>query len=181
MNMKVVFLIGAATLALTLAACDAGSPATSKSPSASGATPAAGSSGPAAAPAPAVTASTDPRDAPVPLAADGKPMWAANRKYTAQENASYQFRKNGKYFNARTEADYVQMVHAFIDAPPPGVQRMQRSNGDDLLYDAKSNTFVVATSSGAPRTMSKPPGGAAFWRQQVDRETARSNDSSSQG
>jgi len=46
-------------------------------------------------------ASTDPRDAPVPKI-DGKPMWSANRKHTAEENAQYQFAKNGGDFGART-------------------------------------------------------------------------------
>lgn len=178
--MRVVFSMGAAALALTLAACGAGPSATGKAPAAPGAPPAAVASESAAAPAPGVTApgataSADPRDAPVPLAADGKPIWAANRKHTAQENADYQFGKNGKDFAALTEADYVQKAHAFVDTPPAGVQRVQRSNGDSLLYDAGSNTFAVVTSAGAPRTMFKPRDGAAYWRQQVARENARSN------
>jgi hypothetical protein len=179
--MKGVFLMGATTLALTLGACDAGPSAASRSPAALGAPPSAGAPTPAT--APGTMAATDPRDAPVPLATDGKPMWAANRKHTAEENAVYQFGKNGKDFAALSEADYVRMAHAFIDAPPAGVQQVQRSNGDDVLYDAKSNTFVVATSAGAPRTMFKPRDGAAYWRQQIDHENGRSSggDDSSQG
>ena len=121
-------------------------------------------------------ASTDPRDAPAPLATDGKPIWAANRKHTAQENADYQFGKNGKDFGAMTEADYVAKVHAFVDTPPNGIQKVERSNGDALLYDAKTNTFAVVTKAGAPRTMFKPRDGAAYWQKQVSRETARSKD-----
>ena len=178
--------MGAATLALTLAACDAGPSATGKGPAASAASrrSAAGRGAPTpGAPAPGATASVDPRDAPVPLATDGKPIWAANRKHTAQENADYQFGKNGHDFNAATEADYVQQAHAFIDTPPAGVQRVQRSNGDSLLYDPKTNTFAVATSAGAPRTLFKPHDGANYWREQVTRENTRSNgdDGNSQG
>jgi pyocin large subunit-like protein len=114
----------------------------------------------------------DPRDAPIPLV-DGKPMWAPNKKHTAQENADYQFGKNGKDFGAATEADYVARAHAFVDAPPQGVQKLARSNGDQLIYDAKTNTFAVATKDGAPRTMFKPRDGANYWRQQVEREQAR--------
>jgi hypothetical protein len=182
--MRVVFSMGAAALALTLAGCGAGPSAVGKPPAAPGAPQAAAGPGPAAASAPGPAASADPRDAPVPLAADGKPVWAANRKHTAQENADYQFGKNGKDFAALTEADYVQKAHAFVDAPPAGVQRVQRSNGDSLLYDAGSNTFAVVTSAGAPRTMFKPHDGVAYWRQQVARENARGagdDNGSSQG
>jgi pyocin large subunit-like protein len=140
-EMRVVFWIGAATFALALGACDAGPSATSKAPtqaSASAGSPAAAagsSAGPSSASpgASQAAASTDPRDAPVPVATDGKPLWAANRKHTAQENADYQFNKNGKDFAAATEADYVAKAHAFIDAPPSGVQKVERSNGDALL------------------------------------------------
>jgi hypothetical protein len=159
--MKVVLYLGAAALALTLCACDAGPSATSKNVA-----PTAAQSG-------GKVATVDPRDAPTPTLTDGKPMWAPNRKHTGVENADYQFGKNGKDFNAVTEADYVAKAHAFIDAPPTGVQKVERSNGDALLYDAKTNTFVVATKDGAPRTMFKPHDGATYWQQQVSRETAR--------
>ena len=49
------------------------------------------------------------------------------------------------------------------------------ANGDDLLYDVKTNTFAVVTKAGAPRTMFKPRDGATYWRQQLSREQARSN------
>jgi pyocin large subunit-like protein len=185
MEMKAVFLIGAGALALALSACDAGPSATSKAPgnppasiTAAGQTAQAGST--TSTGQSAQTASVDPRDAPAPLAEDGKPIWAANKKHTAQENADYQFGKNGKDFGAATEADYVAKAHAFVDAPPSDVQKVERSNGDALLYDAKSNTFAVATKTGAPRTMFKPRDGAAYWTQQVTREQSRSNDDKSE-
>jgi pyocin large subunit-like protein len=168
--MRVVFLLGAAA-ALTLAACDAGPSA--KSPPAGGTTTA--SVGQAAA------APTDPRDLPVPLV-NGKPMWAANRKHSAQENADYQFGRNGRDFGALTEADYVAKAHAFVDAPPRGVQKLERANGDALLYDVRSNTFAVVSKTGAPRTMFKPKGGADYWKQQQAREADRAkNDDNPQG
>ncbi|MFI4935709.1 MAG: hypothetical protein ACHP7N_13885 [Caulobacterales bacterium] len=167
--MRVVFMYGAAVVALALGACDAGAPASAK------ATPPAASVQQAA-------VSVDPRDAPVPLV-DGKPMWAANRKHTAQENADYQFGKNGKDFADKTEAQYVAQAHAFADSPPTGVQKLDRPNGDALLYDAKSNTFAVVAKTGAPRTMFKPREGLAYWKQQQAREAdrAKSDDSASQG
>ena len=155
--MRAVLLCGAAALVLMLDACDAGPSASGKAPpgppTTTGQVAAAGT--------------TDPRDAPVPLVG-GKPMWAANRKHTAQENADYQFNKNAKDFGAASEADYVAKAHAFVDATPAGVQRIERPNGDELLYDARSNTFAVVTKDGAPRTMFKPRDGAAYWAQQKD-------------
>ena len=172
--MRFVFLIGASTLALALAACDAGPSATSKAPANPPASiSAAGQSSPAGSTQTATA--TDPRDVPAPLAIDGKPIWAANRKHTAQENADYQFGKNGKDFGAASEADYVAKAHAFVDAPPNGIQKVARANGDALLYDAKTNTFAVVTKAGAPRTMFKPRDGAAYWQQQVTREQSRSS------
>ena len=109
-------------------------------------------------------------------------MWAPNAKHTAQENADYQFGKNGSDFGSKTEADYVTKVHAFVDTPPNGVQKVERSNGDALLYDAKTNTFAVVTKAGAPRTMFKPRSGGAYWKEQQDREAGRENgDDNSQG
>jgi pyocin large subunit-like protein len=159
--MRAVLLSGAAALVLTLDACDAGPSATGKAPP-----------GPVAAATTgqvAATGATDPRDAPIPLVG-GKPMWAANRKHTAQENADYEFGRNGRDFGAASEADYVAKAHAFVDAPPADVKRIERPNGDELLYDAKTNTFAVVTKAGAPRTMFKPTAGAAYWRQQLARQ-----------
>jgi hypothetical protein len=180
MDMRVVLLIGATALALSLGACDAGPSATSKAPANPPASISAdGQGGQAAQPGQASAA--DPRDAPAPLASDGKPIWAANRKHTAQENADYQFGKNGKDFGAASEADYVAKVHAFVDTPPTGVQKVARANGDALLYDAKTNTFAVVSKTGAPRTMFKPRDGASYWQQQVSREQSRSSDDKSEG
>jgi pyocin large subunit-like protein len=39
----------------------------------------------------------DARREPVALV-DGKPMWAANRQHTAEENANYQFQRDGADF-----------------------------------------------------------------------------------
>jgi hypothetical protein len=114
----------------------------------------------------------DPRDRPVPQI-DGKPMWAANRTHTAEENAEYQFGKNGGDFGAHSETDYVAKVHAFMEKPPRDLQTLDRANGDKLEYDPKGNTFVVIARNGAPRTMFKPRDGAAYWAQQKDRETKR--------
>jgi pyocin large subunit-like protein len=167
--MKGFVWIGAGAVALALGACDAGPSATSKTPAATSV-----SSPTVAERGVTQTSLVDPRDQPAQLLADGKPMWAPNRKHTAQENADYQFGKNGKDFGAATEAQYIAKVHAFVDAPPKGVQKLERANGDALLYDGRTNTFAVVTKDGAPRTMFKPQNGAAYWTKQVSSESAKS-------
>ncbi|WP_309645260.1 hypothetical protein [Phenylobacterium sp.] len=110
---------------------------------------------------------------------DGKPIWSASRKGTAEENAQRSFERNGEAFGASNLDDFVRKAHAFVEDPPAGTQRLTRSNGDTLLYDPKSNVFAVVTDNGAPRTMFKPDEGGAYWDEQKAREgkrqTARSD------
>lgn len=102
----------------------------------------------------------------VPLVG-GKPMWAANKSHSAQDNALFQFNKNGASFGAASIDDYVAEAHAFAAKPPKGTEMATRRNGDILLYDPKSNVFAVVTADGAPRTLFKPKGdGAAYWQAQ---------------
>jgi hypothetical protein len=110
------------------------------------------------------------RRAPVqdtaPAFDDGKPAWASSRRYSVQESEQRQFERNGAAFQARSEQDYVAKVHAFVDSPPRGVQKIVRANGDTLYYDPKANTFAVVDKEGAPRTMFKPREGMDYWTQQ---------------
>lgn len=98
----------------------------------------------------------------------GKPLWAANKKHSAQENADYHYKRDGDAVGATSEEDFLTKVHAFVDTPPKGVQTLTRSNGDKLMYDAKANLFAVVDKDGAPRTLFKPRDGAAYWAQQKD-------------
>lgn len=116
----------------------------------------------------------DPRDRPVPEHTNGKPLWSANSRNTAQENAERLYERNGEAFGARNVTQYVDMAHAFIAEPPRGTLQMTRDNGDRLFYDPKGNVFVVATREGAPRTMFKPDEGMAYWREQ-EQNLARRN------
>jgi pyocin large subunit-like protein len=170
--MKRVLLLGAAgALALTLAACGEKSSAVAPRDQSAG-----GGTGTATTQATA----RDPRDAPIPKI-DGKPMWAANRKHTAEENAQYQFTKNGGDFGAKNESDYLMKVHNFVDRPPSGVETIDRANGDKLIYDPKGNIFAVVSRDGAPRTMFKPRDGESYWAQQKDREAKRKSSASQSG
>lgn len=176
--MRVVLLCGVfAASALAVAGCN-------KSSAVAPAGQAGGASATAfAPPAGGGSGGEDAREAPVPQV-DGKPMWAANRKHTAEENARFQFAKNGGDFDAKTESAYVLAVHHFVEKPPRGSETLERSNGDTLIYDPKTNVFAVVTRDGAPRTMFKPRDGAAYWTQQKEREEKRSKgggDSSGHG
>ncbi len=100
----------------------------------------------------------------------GKPIWAANKNHSGQENADYHFKRDGEVFGSTTEDDFLTKVHAFIDSPPQGVLTLTRSNGDKLIYDPKGNIFAVADKQGAPRTLFKPKDGQAYWDKQKDAE-----------
>lgn len=100
----------------------------------------------------------------------GDTWWASSRNHSATESADYHFKRDGADFGASDVADYVSKAHAFVGHPPRGTLRLERRNGDELLYDPRSNVFAVKTKDGAPRTMFKPRDGRAYWDQQVARE-----------
>jgi pyocin large subunit-like protein len=104
---------------------------------------------------------------------EGKPMWSASRRYSAEENAERAFERNGDAFGARSIDQFVKKAHAFVDHPPAGTETITRANGDVMFYDPKGNIFAVAAKDGAPRTMFKPDDGPAYWAKQKDREAHR--------
>jgi pyocin large subunit-like protein len=118
------------------------------------------------------SAEVDHRRSPVKLV-DGKPVWAASRRYSAEDSAQRAFDRNGEAFGAKSLDDYVRKARAFVEHPPKGVETLTRANGDTLFYDAKANVFAVADKAGSPRTMFKPDEGAAYWQEQKDRESRR--------
>jgi len=111
----------------------------------------------------------DARRAHVPKI-DGKPMWSANRRFTAEQNAQRHFERDGGDFDARSVDDYIAKAHAFVADPPKGAATLKRANGDTLIYDPAGNVFAVATRDGAPRTMFKPDEGSAYWERVKTRE-----------
>ena len=114
----------------------------------------------------------DHRQDPVKLV-DGKPMWSASRKFSAQENAERAFARNGEAFGADSLGAFVEKAHGFVAHPPKGTLTFARANGDKLFYDPRGNVFAVASRAGAPRTMFKPDDGMTYWEQQKARETKR--------
>jgi pyocin large subunit-like protein len=138
-------------LAMSVAACDGGASAV-KAPKAGDVASAAQPASDRDAPSfngDGASSRPDPRDAPVRKVA-GKPMWAANRTRTAEENAQRGFERYGAEFAAADVDDYVRKAHAFVGHPPAGVQTLTRANGDTLIYDPKDNVFAVVTKAGAP-------------------------------
>ena len=103
------------------------------------------------------------------------PLWSRSRKYSADDNAHYQFQKHGSEFGASSYADFLAMAHGFVHSPPKGTQTLKRKNGDTLYYDARDNIFAVATKDGAPRIVFRPETGAAYWDQQKQVEAAHTS------
>lgn len=157
--------------AAVLAACDNGPSAVAKKPVETEMAAASTPSGPAAA-GDATTPREDHRQDAVPEL-DGKPLWSASRRYSAEDNARRAFERNGEAFGARDVNAFARKARAFVEHPPAGVQTLTRANGDTLFYDAKGNIFAVADKAGTPRTMFKPDDGAAYWQEQKDRESRR--------
>jgi len=98
-----------------------------------------------------------------------KPKLTANRRETVDAKVTRLFERNGADFGSRTPQDYLARVTAFTARPPKGTDRVERPNGDVLLYQASTNTFAVVSRDGVPKTMFKPRNGAAYWAQQKDR------------
>ncbi len=101
------------------------------------------------------------------------PLWSVSRKYSASDNAHYQFEHHGSEFGVVSYEAFLAKVHGFIHSPPPETEKLKRGNGDTLFYNAESNTFAVMTKDGAPRILMKPETGADYWQQQKEIEAAR--------
>ena len=119
----------------------------------------------AASTAPALSAPADAEAAAEPA----RPVLTANRRETVDAKVARLFERNGADFGARTPQDYLAKVQAFTSRPPAGTDRVERPNGDVLLYQASTNTFAVVSRDGVPKTMFKPREGATYWAEQKDR------------
>lgn len=165
------FGTAAAALALALAACGNGGSAVETRDRAGDGAEAAPT--PAAGPA-AEAVEADPEGA--------KAVLTANRRETVDAKTARLFQTNGADFGAATAEDYLAKVQAFTTRPPSGTERVERPNGDVLLYQASTNTFAVVSREGVAKTMFKPRDGVAYWAEQkaaapeFGRRRARSSD-----
>ena len=145
-------LTAAAAVLLALAACDDGASAVETRER------------PAAGAGEELVRTSAPADGAV--ATEPRPVMTANRRETVDEKVVRLFERNGADFGARSAADYLEKVQAFTTRPPDGTERVERPNGDVLLYQASTNTFAVVSRDGVPKTMFKPDEGAAYWAEQ---------------
>lgn len=113
--------------------------------------------------------SADPAGAGSTEAPENRPALTSNRQETVDAKTARLFERNGADFGARTADDYLARVEAFTKRPPADTDRIQRPNGDLLLYQASTNTFAVVARNGTPKTMFKPRDGAAYWAEQKAR------------
>ena len=97
-----------------------------------------------------------------------RPALTANRRETVDAKITRLFERNGADFGAATAQDYLTKIRAFTSRPPAGTDRVERPNGDVLLYQASTNTFAVVSREGVPKTMFKPRDGATYWAGQKD-------------
>ena len=98
-----------------------------------------------------------------------KPVLTANRRETVDAKTARLFERNGADFDAATPEAYLAKVEQFTRNPPAGTDRVERPNGDVLLYQASTNTFAVVSRDGVPKTMFKPRDGASYWAEQKSR------------
>ena len=95
-----------------------------------------------------------------------RPALTANRRETVDAKVTRLFERNGADFGATTAEDYLAKIRTFTSRPPAGTDRVERPNGDVLLYQVSTNTFAVVSRDGVPKTMFKPREGAAYWAEQ---------------
>ena len=67
------------------------------------------------------------------------------------------------YLDAKNAKQYVERAHDFIKNPPSGTLEKVRETGckigapgDKLMFHPKTDTFLVATKDGIPRSMYVP-------------------------
>lgn len=99
-------------------------------------------------------------------AENARPVLTANRRETVDAKVTRLFERNGADFGARSAEEYLGKVQAFTTRPPADAERVERPNGDVLLYQASTNTFAVVSRDGVAKTMFKPRDGASYWAEQ---------------
>ena len=114
----------------------------------------------------ALTAAGMPAKAEPSPPRSARPALTPNRSETVDAKTARLFARNGAAFGATTARDYLDKVETFTATPPRDVDRVERANGDVLLYQASTNTFAVVSRDGVPKTMFKPDDGATYWAEQ---------------
>jgi pyocin large subunit-like protein len=82
-------------------------------------------------------------------------VWTRGRQMSATENATQHFKKHGKEFGFKTEAEYVAAAIAFTTNPSADVMQNKQRDGDTAFYNPKSAEYAVKSKRGLIRTYFK--------------------------
>ncbi|MGC4961492.1 hypothetical protein [Gordonia sp. DT101] len=94
--------------------------------------------------------------------------WSKGKLGNTRANALTHYENHGHEFRGITSPEqYAAAANSFLKNPPPGTFRFFRSNGDVLLYNSGTNTFLSAMGSGQIKTMFKPNDHLDYWLKQL--------------
>ncbi|WAC56943.1 hypothetical protein [Gordonia sp. SL306] len=100
--------------------------------------------------------------------ANWKSNWSNGKLGDSRANALTHYENHGHEFRGITSPEqYAAAANGFLKNPPPGTFRLTRPNGDVLLYNSGTNTFLSATHSGQIKTMFKPDDHLDYWLGQL--------------
>ncbi len=92
-----------------------------------------------------------------------RPLWSSSPNVTWQENARrYWNSHRSKFPEYKNWREYVKGANEFVNRPPLGTLAKTQPNGDVVLYNPQTNTFVIRTADGVPRAMFKPKAGMKY-------------------
>lgn len=86
---------------------------------------------------------------------DMSKIWTRGRQMSAAANATQHFKKHGKEFGFKTEAEYVSAAISFTNQTPPAVMQNKQRDGDTAFYNPKSAEYAVKSKRGLIRTYFK--------------------------
>jgi RHS repeat-associated protein len=93
-------------------------------------------------------------------------LWSATKSKSAVENALGHWNKHSAEFPELTNSkQYVEAARSLATKPPTDALVKARG-ADTLIYDRATNTFLVKSADGAPRTMFRPTDGINYWNKQ---------------
>lgn len=93
--------------------------------------------------------------------------WSQGKKQDFNYNLAEHWNKHRNEFpELASQNDYYKYALDLYHNPPNSVLSHTRTNGDKLLFDQNTNTFMSIDKNGAIRTMFRPSQGIAYWNRQ---------------
>lgn len=90
-------------------------------------------------------------------------IWTSTKKKTSVKNAYCHWKDHRKEFpNLQNAKQYVDHARSFVGKSGNGLLTKLRTNGEILIYETQTNTFVVYSKEGLPKTMFKPREGMTY-------------------